>query len=101
MRDDLALLQGMSLIHWAAVLGHADLVELLLSNGATVSAKNTKVRFATLNVQCGAHVACNKNISTCGSSSCVMLSKTASLLECMACPWERPNDTIWLLRICC
>jgi ankyrin repeat protein len=50
MRDDPALLQGMSLIHWAAVLDRADLVELLLSNGATVSAKNTKVRFATLSV---------------------------------------------------
>jgi len=47
MRDDPALLQGMSLIHWAAVLDRADLVELLLS---TVSAKNTKVRFATLSV---------------------------------------------------
>ncbi len=101
MRDDPALLQGMSLIHWAAVLGRADLVELLLSNGATVSAKNMQVRFATLSVQCGAHVACNIYIPTCDSSSCVKLPKTASLLECMSCPWEHPSDTIWSLRICC
>ncbi len=85
MQDDPALLQGMSLVQWAAVLSRADLVELLLSNGATVSAKNTKVRLATLSVQSGAHVACYKHIPTRDSSSCAK-SNIASLLECM-CPW--------------
>lgn len=48
----------MSLIHWAAVVGHADSLELLLSHGATVSVKTGQVRFAILFVQCGAHIAC-------------------------------------------
>jgi len=91
------VLQGVSLVHWAAVLGHADLMQLLLSNGATVSVKNKQVRFATVNVQGSAHIACN---ISCDSSSCAKLSKTI-LLECMSCPSEHPSDTFWSLRTCC
>ena len=37
-------MQGLTPIHWAVLLGRADLVELLLSSGATVHAKSMQAR---------------------------------------------------------
>ncbi|KAA6425893.1 MAG: hypothetical protein FRX49_04268 [Trebouxia sp. A1-2] len=76
---------GMSLIHWAAVVGHADSLELLLSHGATVSVKTGQGRSPL-------HFACEAGHA---DMVALLLSHGADVLE------RRPGSGMTLLHMVC